>query len=171
MFLGYGLAEKRIWLIRHAKAAAHQNRDHVRELSSRGYRQCIEMGQYLLTHTRPPQLFLTSDARRALTTAHILSAFVRGKVIDVADMYTFDSDQLASVAMASISRVVPDDVDSLALVGHNGAISHIASTLTRGSASISLPTLGIAELAFEGVWGDLFGSANVSLHQSMRPSK
>lgn len=164
------VAEKHLWLIRHAKAVAHGRPDHSRELGYRGYRQCVEIGQFLTKVSEPPSVFITSDARRTYTTAHILNAFVGGEVVPVGDMYTYDVDVLAPVVAAVIPKLGLDRVISLAIVGHNTAISDLVADLTGHSNASSLPTLGIAELVFEGDWGDLFGDRPVSLKQLVKPS-
>lgn len=164
------MAEKHLWLIRHAKAAPHGRPDHSRELAYRGYRQCVEIGQFLTTVSEPPTVFVTSDARRTFTTAHVLNGFVRGEVVPVGDMYTYDVDVLAPVVAFEISKLKRNSVTSLAIVGHNSAISDLVADLTGNSSLSSLPTLGIAELVFEGDWGDLFGDHSVSLRQLVKPS-
>ena len=150
------MAEKHLWLIRHAKAAKNGENDHDRELSTRGYRQCVATGQALAAELEPPRVFLTSPARRALTTAQILSAFVNGSVETVNAMYTFDLHTLFSALSDEICDLTNHDVNSLAVVGHNGAISNLISELTHGMDAPLLPTLGIAHLSFEAEWDELF---------------
>ena len=160
---------KHLWLIRHAKASAHGRPDHDRELAYRGYRQCVEMGHLLATVTEPPSVFLTSDARRAYTTAHFLNAFVGGEVVPVGDMYTYDVDVLAPVVATIIEKLDLERVASLAIVGHNSAISDLVGELSHDSSAPSLPTLGMAGLAFTGSWNELWKSAPISLKRVETP--
>ena len=164
------MAEKRLWLIRHAKASAHGRPDHGRELADRGYRQCVEMGQLLTSVSDPPTVFLTSDARRAYTTAHFLNGFVRGEVVPVGDIYTYDVSVLASVLATVIGKLGLESVTSLAVVGHNSAISDLVAELTHDSSAQSLPTLGIAELTFKGSWADIWNNVPISLQRLETPS-
>ncbi|MCY3859791.1 MAG: histidine phosphatase family protein [Gammaproteobacteria bacterium] len=163
------MADKHLWLIRHAKASAHGRPDHARELAYRGYRQCVEMGQFLSTVAEPPTVFLTSDARRTYTTAHVLNAFVGEEVVPVGDMYTYDVDVLASSVATIIEKLDLDAVNNLAVVGHNSAISDLIAALTLDSSTPSLPTLGMAELVFRGSWHDVWDSSPISLHRIETP--
>ncbi|MCY4130248.1 MAG: histidine phosphatase family protein [Gammaproteobacteria bacterium] len=164
------MADKHLWLIRHAKASAYGRPDHGRELAYRGYRQCVEMGQLLSTVSGPPRVFLTSDARRTYTTAHVLNGFVGGEVVPVRDMYTYDVDVLVPVVATLIKEIDSDRLNSIAVVGHNSAISDLVSELTHDSSSASLPTLGMAELVFSGPWNDLWKRSPISLHRVETPS-
>ena len=164
------MAEKHLWLIRHAKASAHGRPDHGRELAYRGYRQCVEMGQFLSTVSQPPTIFLTSDARRTYTTAHVLNAFVGDEVVPVGDMYTYDVDVLASAVETVMEKFGLDGVNGLAVVGHNSAISDLVAELTHKSSTPSLPTLGMAELVFNGEWNELWQRVPISLRRLETPS-
>lgn len=164
------MAERHIWLIRHAKAEAHGRADHGRELAYRGFRQCVEMGSLLATQSNPPSVFLTSDARRTYTTAHFLNAFVRGEVTPSGEMYTYDVEVLASAVGTAMDDLDLVGVDSVAVVGHNSAISDLIALLTRDSSTPSLSTLGMAELVFNGDWDDLWSVADVTLRLLVKPS-
>ena len=164
------MSEHHLWLIRHAKAAGRDRADHERELAYRGYRQCVEMGQFLSSVSAPPEIFVTSDARRTYTTAHFLNAFVRGEVVPIEQMYTFDGDILAS-AVLNVSAILPlEGVNSLAVVGHNSAVSDLVVELSHRSDLPTLPTLGMAELVFNGQWDTLFDQTPLSLRQLVKPS-
>ena len=164
------MTEKHLWLIRHAKAAGRERADHDRELAYRGYRQCVEIGQFLTSVSAPPEIFVTSDARRTFTTAHFLNAFVRGKVVPITEMYTFDGDVLASAVLKVTENVSLADVISLAVVGHNSAVSDLAVELSHRSDLPTLPTLGMAELVFNGQWEDLLDQTPLTLRQIVKPS-
>ncbi len=144
--------------------------DHERELAYRGYRQCVEMGQFLATVQAPPAIFVTSDARRTYTTAHFLNAFVRGEVLPMEEMYTFDGDVLASALLDVTANLSLSGVHSLAVVGHNSAVSDLVIELSHRSDVPMLPTLGMAELVFNGKWDSLFDQTPISLEQIVKPS-
>lgn len=128
------------------------------------------MGQLLSTVSKPPRVFLTSDARRSYTTAHVLNGFVGGEVVPVRDMYTYDVDVLAPVVGTVIAEMDLNRINSIAVVGHNSAISDLVSEITHDSGSPSLPTLGMVELVFSGLWSDIWNSTPISLHRVETPS-
>ena len=164
------VSERHLWLIRHAKAVERDRADHDRELAYRGYRQCVEMGQFLSSVSAPPEIFVTSDARRTYTTAHFLNAFVRGEVVSLEEMYTFDGDVLASALLNVTTNLSLNAVNSVAVVGHNSAVSDLVVELSHRTDAPTLPTLGMAELVFNGKWEDLLDRIPISLEQIVKPS-
>ena len=164
------VAVKHLWLVRHAKAEALGTADWNRDLSHRGYRQCIEMGQFLTSVDDPPQVFLSSDASRALTTAHILNAFQGGKVFAASSLYVYDVAELAAAIVASVERFALCEVDSLAVVGHNNAVSDLLAQLAHNRTIEPLPTLGLAELTFDGEWDEIPFDVQMEIVQRVSPS-
>ena len=128
------------------------------------------MGQFLTTVTAPPQVFLASDARRTLTTAHVLNGFVGGEVVPVEQMYTFGVDVLAAAVITTIADLALEGIRSLAVVGHNSAVSDLIVELSHRSHTPSLPTLGMAELTFTGEWNRLFDQSPMPVQQIVKPS-
>lgn len=127
------------------------------------------MGQFLAANEFRPSVFLSSSARRTETTAMILNAHVRGTVYLDEDMYTFDTESLLRALLLQIHQHDFDDVQSLAVVGHNHAISDLVGYLTQYRQTISLPTLGMAELVFKGDWAEVISSP-CKLVQSRNPT-
>ncbi len=85
-------------------------------------------------------------------------------------MYTYDVEVLARAVGTAMDDVDRVGVDSVAVVGHNSAISDLIALLTRDSSTPSLSTLGMAELVFNGDWDDLWSVAHVALRQLVKPS-
>ena len=64
---------KTLLLVRHAKSASHfsNTSDFARTLNDRGVRDAIEMGKRLFENKVPIDLFVSSPAERAKTTAEL----------------------------------------------------------------------------------------------------
>lgn len=103
-------------------------------------------------------------------TAHFLNAFVRGEVVPIEEMYTFDGDVLASALLNVTANLSLKGIHSLAVVGHNSAVSDLVIKLSHRADVPMLPTLGMVELVFNGKWDSLFDRTPISLEQIVKPS-
>lgn len=65
---------KRIYFIRHAEAQGSGKSDFERELSPKGKRDAMRLGELLRSENMLPRLIIASSAVRALTTARIIAA-------------------------------------------------------------------------------------------------
>ena len=65
---------KRIYFIRHAEAQSGGRSDFERELSPKGKRDAMRLGELLHSENLLPRLIVASSAVRALTTARIIAA-------------------------------------------------------------------------------------------------
>ena len=65
---------KRIYFIRHAEAQSGGRSDFERELSPKGKRDAMRLGELLRSENMLPRLIIASSAVRALTTARIIAA-------------------------------------------------------------------------------------------------
>ena len=109
------------------------------------------MAAYLEGSEVRPSLVLCSSALRARQTLGIVLPGL-GTELTVAiepDLYTFGSG-----AVIERLRMVPDDVDSVLLVGHNPASQEVATTLARtggplASLQAKYPTGALAGLELE----------------------
>ncbi|MBE0582235.1 MAG: histidine phosphatase family protein [Desulfofustis sp.] len=146
---------KRLYLIRHAKSnwSDAMLSDFDRPLSGRGKRDAPMIGRRLAAAGFAPELFVASPAKRARKTAAAIGAelgYPKKDIVLIDELYTFELGGLLAVLQS-----VDDGVDSLALVGHNEAVSEAARWLT-GEALASVPTCGVVAIAC-GVrrWSDL----------------
>ncbi|MCB2217307.1 SixA phosphatase family protein [Desulfofustis glycolicus] len=146
---------KQLYLIRHAKSSWSDTSldDFDRPLSGRGKRDAPLIGGRLARTGMEPQLFLASPAKRARKTAAAIAAeigYPKQEIVLVDALYTFQVDGLLAVL-----RSIDEAVASLALVGHNEAISEAARWLT-GEDISSVPTCGVVSLAVSSArWRDL----------------
>jgi phosphohistidine phosphatase len=119
---------RRLLLIRHAKAADGAV-DIDRELTGRGTRQAAAIGTWLTDAGLAPDRAFVSPARRAAQTWELASAEFAQRPPSSVEERIYDNtveDLLAVLADA------PDDVSTLAVVGHNPSIGQLAYDLEDG---------------------------------------
>ncbi len=155
----------RLILLRHAKAAAHEEGgDAERPLTKRGRRDALRVGDYLAGQQLFPDLALVSPAKRTRETLELaLDNF--GEPVpaeaEPALYHAAPADLLAAV------RATPGFVRLLLVVGHNPGLSEVATLLTghgaqpmRARMEAGFPTSAFAIIDFEAAkWADVsFGS-------------
>src|SRR5690606_40347089 len=114
---------KKLLLIRHAKSDWEDPflNDHERPLSLRGLRDAPLMAQRLKKKNIFPDYILSSDAKRAKTTAVITAEnlhFPKSQIQFVSELY----HATPSALLAEI-RNVPTTVETLFLFGHNPGLN------------------------------------------------
>jgi phosphohistidine phosphatase len=158
---------KTILLLRHAKSSwdsAAQN-DHDRPLNKRGERAAALMAVHLSKTGLRLDLILCSTAMR---TRQTLAPLV--KALDVPappislekDLYLASED-----ALLGRLRALPEDVETVLLIGHNDGIGQLADALAARGPEPALsqlrekyPTGTLATLRFaNGRWSDLHPGA------------
>ena len=121
---------KRLLLLRHAKSvpAGADIDDHERDLTARGVDDAPSIGRYISKQNFVPDLALVSSARRAVRTADLALAEVKGtgKIEFGDELYLAEPRSL----LAAI-RKVSDKVETLLVVGHNPGLEQLASQLAR----------------------------------------
>ena len=105
------------------------------------------MSQYLRDQDTSVSLVLCSSALRARETVERVSP--PGEIRIEPELYGASASEL----LARLRRL-PDEVESVMLVGHNPAMQQLAVGLAAGSelAQRKFPTGGLATLSFEGAW-------------------
>jgi phosphohistidine phosphatase len=144
---------KRLFLLRHAKSSWDDPElaDHDRPLAPRGRKAAKLIGAYMRRDRIRISLVLCSSARRARETVDLVAP--RGEIQVEHELYGASADGL----LARLHRV-PDEVESVMLVGHNPAIQDLAAGLIGGANELAerkFPTGGLATLTFEGTWREL----------------
>ena len=157
---------KHLFLLRHAKSSWDDPTlaDHDRPLAPRGRRAAKVMAKHLGREGVAPELVLCSPATRTRQTLTRLEP-VLGESPDV----RIDSELYAASAAAllEVLHEVPDEVESVMLIGHNPGIQDLALSLARaGSESARVrskfPTTALATLELKGTWRELaHGSAEL----------
>jgi phosphohistidine phosphatase len=157
---------KRLYLLRHAKSSWDDPTlaDHDRPLAPRGRRAAEVMAKHLGRKGISPELVLCSPSRRTRETLTRLAPGLR-KTADVQiepELYA-----ASAAALLDVLHEVPDEVESVMLIGHNPGIQDLALSLApAGSESARVrskfPTAALATLELNGRWHELApGSAEL----------
>lgn len=139
---------KTLYLIRHAKSSWADPRvqDHDRPLNERGLRDAPAMALKFKERKEPIQRLISSTANRARTTAQHL-AQAMGKSADAIEL----NKAIYLASMNGLFRVIndlPDDLESVALFGHNPGFTDLCEQLTHASIG-NLPTCSMARIDFD----------------------
>lgn len=138
---------KTLYVIRHAKSSWEDPfiDDFDRPLNHRGLRDAPRMGQRLRKSRVSIDRFLSSPARRAVSTAAILAEAMGvepSSIITERRLYHATDEVLISVV-----RDVEDSVRSLALFGHNPGLTDFVNRLARTGVTENIPTCGVVTLS------------------------
>jgi phosphohistidine phosphatase len=148
---------RRLVLIRHAKAAGGAV-DADRPLTEGGAEQAAAIGPWLEQAGLVPDRVLVSPARRAAQTWERASASLASAPRPSTEPRIYDNT--VDALLAAIQET-PDDVRTLALVGHNPSIGELAHALADGQGDPAaqhqldrgFPTGGVAVFAVGGSFG------------------
>lgn len=137
---------KTIFLVRHAKAEEGSPRfsDFERELISAGIMQSARMGKKLADIGIKIDRFITSPAPRAAETARIFAEQIKfpiEQIISVQGLY----DGGARAYLTAINEI-PEDIQSIALFGHNPDITFFGEYLTKQTNGGSMDKGSIVHL-------------------------
>ena len=140
---------KRLTLIRHANAEWKdpQISDFDRPLNRRGNSEAEAMGRRLMELQLTPTILLTSTARRAEQTAHIVA---RELAVGARNVRAEESLYLAEPE--DIERLIHSTGPRLAhlmIVGHNPGISELAHLLAPNRKIDDLTTAGACSFTFD----------------------
>ena len=147
-------------LLRHAKALADTGPtgaagDHARDLSDRGCRDALAMGDTLRRRGLLPQHVLVSSALRTRRTLELLGGFDTSPGIEIVDrLYLAEPEELLACVQG-----LPDTMGAVMLVGHNPGLHELAMHLGGSGAPAGLrdglPTCALVVLEIEGSWSSL----------------
>jgi phosphohistidine phosphatase len=143
---------KELLLVRHAKSSWDDPYldDHDRPLNERGLRNAPEMGKRLQGSIVRLDVWISSTALRAITTAEILAeqvGFPPDQIQRTKDLYHASATELQEFIAG-----LDDAIDSVALFGHNPGMTSLVANLY-GLPIDNLPTCGVVHLQFnENTW-------------------
>ena len=141
-------------LMRHGQASFDASDDFSRRLSNVGRAQVLSVAQCLLAQDVKPDLIISSDAPRALSSADILtSVLCPTRRLSSHLLYSEHTTQ-QFLDLISSSSVLSDKC--VAVVAHNPDISYRAIRLSKSFSAVSFPTAGVVVLSFDAVsWSDV----------------
>jgi phosphohistidine phosphatase len=147
-----------LYLLRHAKSSWDDPglADHERPLAPRGRRDGERVAEYLGREEIEPELVLCSSAARAQETLELVRPALGSSTVFVEDeLYAASSDRL----LARI-RLVPEEVASVMVIGHNPGLEELALGLAStgdelGRLEEKFPTAALATLVLSPAWAAL----------------
>lgn len=147
--VGEILKEKKIFIIRHAKAEEHSflKNDCHRNITEKGANRSLQLismieGKFL---NDEPILFLSSSANRAIQTAEICA-----KALDYPIHAIQQTKNIYEASYKTILKEInktPDHINTLFVFGHNPGLSDLVNYIC--DTYVSLSTSAIAEIIIE----------------------
>ena len=138
---------KKLLIVRHAKSDWESGikRDFDRPLNNRGEKNAPEMAQRLVNKNIIPEKIVSSPALRAITTAGIFAeafGYSKSDILQEPKIY----EASASTLLKVINKL-PNDVDFVALFGHNPGLTEIVINLCNADI-YNIPTCGMVLIDF-----------------------
>ena len=148
---------KRLYLLRHAKSSWDEPglADRDRPLAPRGERASKSMAKYLRDEGIVPELVLCSQSKRTRETLERLGLGDGTEVRIEDELYAASAGELLGAL-----HEVPDEVESVMVVGHNPGMERLALELAVGGDELDrmrekFPTAALATLELDGTWSEL----------------
>jgi phosphohistidine phosphatase len=163
---------KRLYLLRHAKSSWKDVSlaDHDRPLAPRGRRASKGMARHLRDRGIEPDLIVCSSARRARETLDRIAPALGTTAIEI------EPGLYGASARGLLGRLhdVPDEIESVMLIGHNPAMEELAIDLARPSPAASeltakFPTGALAVLTFAASTWQKLGHGTAELVELVKP--
>lgn len=150
---------RRLILLRHAKSSWDDSsqRDFDRPLNKRGLRDAPRMGRLLRDAGIKPAVIISSDAKRALTTAKLIATELGHPVDDIRPNHAL---YLAppTTLLEALATMATHDNDVL-MVAHNPGMTDLANQLSDARID-NLPTCGVVIITQDAEdWHELGNNA------------
>lgn len=157
---------KYLILVRHAKSDwTHNVPDFDRPLNERGHKDAPKMAKFLLEQGIEIDQFVSSPAKRAITTARYFAETYRNpKIKKVEDLYEPHFEDFENTIYD-----LDNSASSVALFSHNPMISDFAGSLTKNPLEFSTCAVAVFELDCDE-WS-LFDGASTKLIYFFKPKE
>jgi phosphohistidine phosphatase len=120
---------KRLYLLRHAKSSWKDPSlaDHDRPLAGRGRRAAKQIAEHLRRSGIQPELVICSSSRRTRETLERIRSVLGDETVRI------EREVYAAGEQGLLERLrrLPDEVDSVMLIGHNPGLQNLAFSLAR----------------------------------------
>lgn len=153
------LSDRRLVLVRHAKAEGFAPRDIDRVLADRGRRDAAALGGWLREQGIAPDVAYVSSATRTQETWQILAEAAGWSVDPRIEGGLYGADEEGVIDLV---RDAPAEAATVLVVGHNPTIGMLAQLLDDGEGSLDAPELAVgfptgaaAVFTLECAWEDL----------------
>ena len=151
---------KTLHIVRHGKALQDyfSLQDYDRPLIEKGIINNISIAKQLHEQYVTPGLIISSFAARALHTAHIFAKvmnYPHERVQVNEKLYLGGEDEIFSILES-----LPDELESVMIVGHNPDVTIAANTY--GCNTVSIPTSGVVSIRFKADRWTEISKSNVS---------
>lgn len=158
---------KTLIIMRHAKSSWDDPglADYDRPLNKRGLRDASRMAQWLSESELIPDQVIASAACRANQTASIVTneLALETDILETRDLYLSDYD-----AYLEQVSYLPNDVETVLVIGHNPTMESLVYLLS--GESVSMPTAAIAVIQLPiDTWSDQVTSASANLVKHVFP--
>jgi phosphohistidine phosphatase len=142
---------KKLLLIRHAKATHETGyADFDRPLTNKGFEQAELMASRLQKDDIVPQVVVSSPALRTISTANVFIQTL-GLPQAITNKAIYDAGQQA---LLQVIYNLPNNIDFIALVGHNPGISQVLFTLSGAIKEVPPCSVALIEFDVNG-WAEL----------------
>jgi len=151
---------KTLIVVRHAKSSWSEpgKDDRDRPLNSRGKKDAPEMAKRLRKRDVKIDLFVSSTALRARTTAQY---FAEEYDMSKKDIVLEEQLYLApAAAYYKVLSALPDEYDTVAIFGHNPGITDFVNTLSQVHVD-DMPTCAVYAVAADTEQWDAFKEADI----------
>lgn len=161
---------KTLFLIRHAKSdwSVLGQKDFDRTLNARGISDAPRMGAKLKSLGLVPEWIISSPSERTRMTLEYMTeqmAYPLEKIEWVEDIY--------EASLRTLLRVInelPEEKQSVAIVGHNPGLTFVAEYLT-GEVLGNIPTCGVVVLQWESMSWENISQNTASMKHFLYPKK
>jgi phosphohistidine phosphatase len=148
-----------LYLLRHAKSswALAGELDYERGLTERGQTDCKLIAGEIEDRGIAPGLVICSGATRARETLDLVAPALPPETRIEYDDAVY---QATVESLAGVLRKVPEQTESVMLVGHNPSIHDFAVDIAADGDELErlaakFPTCALAEFEFDGGWAEL----------------
>lgn len=139
---------KTLYVVRHAKSSWDDPTlsDHDRPLNETGVRKTKIIVEYLKRNKVKPDLFKSSSALRALSTAEIIAGALDYPIEEIEveeNLYHASSETVFNELY-----VLPNSINSVMIFGHNPTFTYFVNGFVNPEMD-NLPTSGVVSISFE----------------------